>query len=440
MRAFARLVVLCVVAAGFSADAFAQCGAIPIVSPSGSNVPLNGAGTVSLKWQAVSGATSYDIYFGTPGQACNANSPHGTVSAPTTDWSPPSNEISRGATYEWRVKANGAACPTPPVSSCTTFTTAACPAVAPTLSAPANNTQVAFGTVTLQWSTVANATGYEIYVGVDGGALTSIGTTTASQKTIVVGAGRTIRWYVAALSGQCPSVAAQTFTFTTTCPTGAPSLRSPDSGSQFAIGTAIAFSWTALAGATSYDLQASVAGANSFETVAENITATSFTKAVPQGNWNWRVRANFDGNCPPAYSTTRSFSVSQACDNHAPELLEPNDHATTKSPVTFKWTSVSAKDYLLYAQKAGAAEPLLLTKTTRTDFSATLDAGVYEWAVVAEYENCPVVSSAKRTLTIEAPREECGDARIELKTPAENASTTSGQLSSSRAPPPPKRR
>jgi len=408
MRAFARLVLMCSVVLACAAQAFAQCGTIPIISPVNgeTNVLPNIANTVTVNWTPVAGATSYDVYFGPPG-ACTAG-PRATVV--TSAFAPPAAEITPGTSYEWKVRAIGVACSPLPETACATFTTAtaaACPSGPPALNAPANNAQVSFGTVTLQWTNVANATSYEVYTGIDGGALTSRGTTASTQKIILVGPGHTIEWKVVALSSTCPQQASPHFVFTTTCPTGTPIQQNPGNGTQFPGDTPISFAWDALIGANDYDLEVSPAGLNQWQTLAGHIAGTTFTATLAAGNWDWRIRANFEGTCSPSTSASRSLSVTATCNNQSPELTEPDRNATVKSPVTFKWTNVNALKYRLYTLKPDGTVPALLGTTTRTDFSAILDPGIYSWTVIAEFPNCPELPAIGRAFTVATDAGSC---------------------------------
>ena len=118
---------------------------------------------------------------------------------------------------------------------------AICPAGPPTLQAPANNSLVSFGPVTLDWDPVAGATSYELWMGIDGGATTFQGTTTLTQKAISVEPGRTIQWKVGAAAEPCPTQYASYFFFDTSCPTLLPVLQEPDQGETFQPGDNITF-------------------------------------------------------------------------------------------------------------------------------------------------------------------------------------------------------
>ncbi|HKR66129.1 MAG TPA: hypothetical protein VJZ00_20530 [Thermoanaerobaculia bacterium] len=422
MRAFARL-VMCVVVMSIGANAFAQCGTIPIISPTNGNpsVPPDASNSVTLKWQAVTGADHYDIYFGPSGQGCTAN----PRSSSTNSFSPPANEIARGNAYEWRVVAIGTACQTPPTSNCSTFTVTPCPAAPPVPQSPADGSRVNFGSVTLSWTPIANVTGYEVFIGFDGAALTTTGTTANTQKTIVVGPGHTVTWKVVTISPGCSGMSSSAVSFSTNCPSGTPTLRSPDTNATFTAGTAITFDWIGVTGAGGYDILVAQHGSNQFTLIGStNSLGTSFTKVFPTtGQFDWRVRATFEGDCPDLDSETRTLTITSACDTRTTTLTSPSDRASLKSPVTFQWTDVGAVDYSLYVQKSTDRSPTLLTKTTRTSHSATLDPGTYDWLVVANFANCPSTTSDKRVVIVESSNDGCpaNPGQAKLLTPAADA-------------------
>src|SRR5688572_15126035 len=211
MRHLLRWAFPCVVAVFLSAQAFAQCDPVVIVNPpNGGTVQRTPSESVFLNWNDVPGATSYDIYFGTPGQACNSVAYETGVTS--SDFQPDSTSIENGESYEWKVVANGTGCPTAPSSGCKTFTVAPCPA-APALTSPADGAEFGFGNVTLQWSSVSHVHDYQLYVGIDGGEPSLAVTTTATSKTFFVEPGRTIEWYVVARANGCDGAASVVRTF-----------------------------------------------------------------------------------------------------------------------------------------------------------------------------------------------------------------------------------
>lgn len=406
MRQFVRSMAALFVCVTFSSAAFANCDNMTVIAPAiGGTVTPNGAETVELKWSAQVAATSYDVYFGPVG-ACST-APHATVAAPTTVWSPPSNEITPGTTYEWKVIAIGAglnACPTPPTTGCNSFTTASCPTT-PNLVSPANNSEVPFGVINFMWNAVPGATSYELYVGIDGDPLSSKGSTAGTSKSGGVDPGRTVEWKVVANAPSCPGSASAHFFFTTACPSTPPSPQTPAAGATVAPGQNINFSWIPIAGAASYDVKVSPDNGNTWNVVGENIVGNAFSiDAFAPGAYLWEIRANFNGDCDPLYSAPRQLFISADCTGtSAPTLVSPAAGATLEGAVTFEWTAVpGAEKYEVGLQYEGAPEPTWIGTTTATTYPvAAMTEGTLTWRVRALFDECPPVLSLPRVLHIE---------------------------------------
>jgi hypothetical protein len=404
MRHLVRWSLLSLFVALSAAQALAQCGSIGTIPANGATVQRNAAETVLLKWSSVSGATSYDVFYGPVGSGCTTL--HATEAG--TQWEPPSNEVVAGQTYEWRVVANGTACGTPPSSNCSTFTVAPCPAAPPTLNSPANNATVAFGHINLDWSSVANSDGYVGYLALDGDTPTPVFEQAGTTKGLIFEPGRSVEWFIIAKANGCDEQVSDTFTFTTTCPDGAPALTAPANGATFPEGTSITFKWAPFAGAAGYDLK--VNSGDEWQVIGENLTATQFTATLPQGDYQWEVRANFDGSCEPAYSEPRELVIGANCTGSEPvTLLSPADNATTGLPVKFEWTErATAEAYTLYILQAGNFAPRQLTQTQNTDYTTDeIAPGTYDWWVVANYPNCPDAESQRNTITISGDGDDC---------------------------------
>jgi hypothetical protein len=91
----------------------------------------------------------------------------------------------------------------------------------------------------------------------------------------------------------------------------APSLSSPANGDRVNAGKSVKFTWGAVTGAASYQLQ--VDDSSSFIAplvVSQSVTATSFTvSSLAKGNRFWRVRAVSSSGATGAWSSTRSLTV-----------------------------------------------------------------------------------------------------------------------------------
>ena len=164
--------------AGMVAGALAQAPAVPVLS-----LPANGATsqltTVSLTWNAVSGAQKY--YFEVSTSINMPSSVDGGIEVLVGNSSSVSNLL-LSTTYYWRVASldgifNSA------WSGTWSFTTAAqiAPA-APTLSLPANNARGQSRTLTLSWGTVSGGLTYGVQVS----TTSSFATTFLSQTALTV--------------------------------------------------------------------------------------------------------------------------------------------------------------------------------------------------------------------------------------------------------------
>jgi hypothetical protein len=437
MRHLVRCMVFVSVCFALASQALANCNNMAVVAPSNgdSGVSRNLANTVTVKWTAQEGSPDfYDVYFGPVGSGCTAP-PHGTTAM--TEWSPPSNEITPGASYEWMAVARSggiSGCAPPPMTTCSTFTVASCP-VAPTISAPANNSTVSYGSVVLDWDNVPGATTYEVYVGLDGDPLSSRGSTVQSTKSIAIEPGRTVEWKVVANAASCSGAASAHSFFTTTCPANAPSPISPASGATFTAGQNVNFSWSFLAGAAGYDVKVSSDGGNNWTVIAENLTNNFYsTDDLQQGQYLWEVRANFNGDCDPLYSQPRQFAIVTNCTGLAPELLSPAANATVARPVTFRWTArANVTAYRLFVRHSTENAPRLLTTTSNTEYTTSdLEPGGNEWAVEAIYGECADATSASRIVNVEGGQDDNGcpsnPGKATLTAPVSNATNLSSPV------------
>lgn len=285
------------------------------------------------------------------------------------------------------------------IASLASPVTAACPEVAPTLEGPTNGSTVTFGNVTFEWSAVANAAGYELFGGLDGDPLASIGLTTATSKSLTIEPGRTVQWRVAARAAGCDDKLSAISSFITSCPTSGPALQIPPNNDSIMANHSITFAWFAVPGAASYDLRVSPDAGETWDVVVENHTATSFATSFGEGSYLWEVRANFDGDCEPLYSNRRQFTAGPDCaGNAAPEPQSPANNATNvASPVTFKWRgSPGAASYRLFAAVDGGT-PALLATTTDTEVTREISGSRVTWTVQAVFSgDCTTMSDISR--------------------------------------------
>ncbi|HEU4887916.1 MAG TPA: hypothetical protein VFV49_08525, partial [Thermoanaerobaculia bacterium] len=307
---------------------------------------------------------------------------------------------------------------------------AVCP-TAPTLLSPANNSVEDFGLVTFMWDDVAGAASYELYVGLDGDPLTSKGPTTGTSRSGGIDPGRTVEWKVVANAPGCTGAASPHFFFTTSCPDTPATQISPGEGATVSPGQNVNFSWTHVPGSAGYDIKISNDGGNTWQVIAENLnTNTHSVDAFAPGAYLWEVRANFNGDCDPLYSSPRQLFISEDCTgNAAPQLVSPAANDTVQEPVTFKWTAVpNAQEYQLLVQRAGEALPRLIGTTQNTEFrTSALQDGAHTWAVRALFGDCPAALSEQRALTVNN-RPPCSHVTPEAVSPANGATNVASPV------------
>ena len=212
-------------------------------NPSPANDATGVSTNASLTWSAT-GATSYDIAFGT----VNPPSPVASDLA-TASYTP---SLAPFTTYYWKVTARNFNGMTD--GAVWTFTTGAgSPPAAPTSPSPASGATGVATNPLLTWS-ASGATEYDVAFGTSNPPPpVASGLTSASYTPPSLGGTATYFWRVTAINANGPTVG-PVWSFTTAAgPPAVPSNPSPANGATGA-STLSALSWSA-AGATSYDVE-----------------------------------------------------------------------------------------------------------------------------------------------------------------------------------------
>ncbi len=152
------------------------------------------------------------------------------------------------------------------------------------------------------------------------------------------------------------------------------------------------FTWSAVADATSYDLDvATDSGFSNIVFSADGLTATNYTPPTPLSGgttYYWRVQAQGDCGSSP-YSTTFSFTTQVAVPG-APALLAPANGATNQPlQPTLTWNAVSgATSYSLQVATDAGFSNIVITAnniavTNYTPASNLANNTTYYWRVLA---------------------------------------------------------
>lgn len=396
IRNICFVLFVCVVAG----DALGQT-CLPAPAPQS---PANNATSISttptFTWSSVSGATDYDIQWGTD-QTCATGT---LATSSSTSFNPPA--LSAGTTYGWKVRAKNINCQNAAYSSCFKFTTVACNAPG-TFDLRSPNNLTTGSTPQLSWNAASGAAKYLVHIGTTNPPSPTVndplvsGTSYTPTQPLTPG---TYFWNVDAYpscSSQLSTRSASTFTFTVrSCPTGSATLTSPANGAS-TTATSITFNWTAVASALSYDVMISNDGGANF-TNAGNSATSSLTKTLPIGSYVWYVRTNFDATCASTNSQASRFTITQSsCPTATPTLISPANGATNVTlPVTLTWNGVAgATGYKIFGAANGSIS-LVGSTTDATRFvTSSVPAGTVTWWVVATFDSCPNIESPRFTFT-----------------------------------------
>ena len=373
--------------------AFAACpaGAPQLVAPS--NAAVNVSSPVQFDWNDVSGARSYRLWASFNGGAAN-------IIALTTD-SEYTTNLPAGS-VDWYVDAIGdSSCPTIATSAHFHFMaiggTASCPQnpTSPTLLSPSPGTTGLASPVTLAWTAVAGSSGYRVFVALNGGAASLVGTTTTATQVALPFPQGNIAWFVEAQFANCPSTFSRFGTFSVavgaTCATTAAQLIAPANGATIST-SPVTFRWNSVPGAIGYKLYLG-------NDLAATTTDTTVTRLVGTGAITWRVDTMFAA-CPDAPSQSFTFTVPAPSCGGSLTLQTPADNATAGSPVLLTWTSVAnATAYRIWISVDGGP-PVVLARSINNSQILPLPSGAIDWYVEALFASCPSIFSPHGHFTV----------------------------------------
>ena len=211
------------------------------------------------------------------------------------------------------------------------------------------------------------------------------------------------------------------------CPQDVTNMLSPASGDTLDPTRPVGFSWTAVNGATRYEVVVSSDGGATYNTVASTSDASMLTASASLGSGSYLavVRTIFSSNCSTHSALTR-FAVGPAsqCGTTPATLTAPASGAVNTDPsVTFKWNAVpNATSYELFTSINGAAFSDTAT-TSDTSVTRIVPAGTIDWYVEAKFASCNSLRSMTSRFTV-APAQ-CGSGALTLISPANGATTAS---------------
>ncbi|MFH0888660.1 MAG: glycine rich domain-containing protein, partial [Planctomycetota bacterium] len=252
-----------------------------VLAQAGSPSPSTGATNISiiqqLSWGVASGATGYNVYFGTssPGTLVSSNQ-SGTTYNPGT--------LANNTLYYWRIDSvNAAGTTTGIVWSFTTIVAAPAQVGSPT---PANSATNIPTNQQLSWGAVSGATGYNVYFGISSpGTLVSSNQSGTTYNPGALAGNTTYYWRIDSVNvgGTTTGIV---WSFTTTLaqvntPTPANVLTN--------VSITQTLSWGAASGATGYNVYFGTSSPGTL--VSSNQSGTTYNPGTLAGNttYYWRI-------------------------------------------------------------------------------------------------------------------------------------------------------
>lgn len=272
------------------------------VAPSNPTVSAS-SNSVTISWPAVAGATSYDLLFN--GEVYRVTTTSKTIYG-----------LVPGTSYSYAIRSNNADGTSAYSATKTIKTILTAPAVPTGISATSTT-----NSVTIQWSSVQGATSYDVMFA---GQTYRVSST---SKTIT-GLAHSTTYHYSVRANNSSGSSSYSMSKAVTTQLGMPSAPTIVTASSTA--DTVTVSWSAVAGAASYDVL--------FNGTVYNVTSLSktITGLIPSTNYNYCVRAkNSVGTS--AYSTTKTITTQVA-----PPATPPT-HITataTESSVTISWNQV----------------------------------------------------------------------------------------------------
>ncbi len=252
-------------------------------------VSKNSAGKPYLTWTGVTGATKYEVYYSTNGTSF-------TKLIATTGRTLTHSSAKAGTTYYYKVRAinattNGAFSAVKSVSVVASLT-------APTLTVTKNSA----GKPYLTWTGVTGATKYEVYSSTDGKTFTKLIATTGKVLTHTSAKAGTTYYY------KVRAINATTNGAFSTVKSAAANLSAPtltvtknSSGKPY-------LSWTAVSGATKYEVYFSADGETFTKLIATTGKVLTHSSAKAGATYYYKVRAIND-TVTGAFSAVKRMSV-----------------------------------------------------------------------------------------------------------------------------------
>jgi hypothetical protein len=245
---------------------------------------------------------------------------------------------------------------------------------------PASLTTTAITTsaATLNWAAVTGATSYNIQYKVSTATTWNSTTSSTTSKSLTgLLSGTTYQWQVQSVCSGGTSTYATAVTFTTTAATNC---GTPANLTSTATTNTATLNWTAVTGATSYNIQYKTNAASVWNTTTSTTNSKSLSGLLAATTYQWKVQSVCSAGTG-TYSTTATFTTLAASSCGIP--VNPVSTAITASSATLSWTVVSgATSYnVQYKTSSASTWTTVSTSTMSYTLSGLTASTVYQWQV-----------------------------------------------------------
>lgn len=367
-------------------------------TPSGLSAASITTSSATLNWASVSGATSYNVQWRPVGSGAWATSSTGSTSLAISG-------LSAATNYEFQVQAVCSGTPGS-FSASSNFTTASNPSCGtPT---GLNATSITTNSATLNWASVSGATSYNVQWRPVGSGAWSSNTTSATSIAISgLNAGTTYEFQVQAVCNGTPGSFTASANFTTTAAQscGVPSgLFATD-----VAGTTATLNWSAVSGATSYNVRWRPSSGFSAWTMSST-TATSMAIGglSTRTSYEFQVQAVCGGTSGD-YSGSAYFSTTSQAGPSCGTPFGLSATSITTTTATLNWLAISGAGSYNVQWRVVGSGTWSTGSTANTSLAVSgLSAGTnYEFQVQAVCSGTPGSFSTSATFTTNS-NQSCG--------------------------------
>lgn len=376
----------------FSSSSNFNTAAPPCNVATGLSSSLVTDNSATVSWTAVSGATGYNIQYRVTGTSIWLTASSATASKALSG-------LSASSTYEFQVQTVCSASNTSAFSSSSTFSTPAPPCNVPTGLSSASITS---NSAILSWTAFAGASSYTIQYRVVGAA-SWVSSSSAVTSNSLSGLTPNSN-YEFQVKSVCSVSNSSAFSSSSTFSTPAPPCNTPTGlASASVTHNSATVSWTAISGATAYNVNYRVVGAATWLSTTSATSTKNILGLTAASNYEFQIQSDCGSGNTSSFSSSATFTT-LATPCALPTGLSTT--ALTYNSVTLNWNSVSAASaYSIQYRVVGASSWTSISSATNSKGLSGLNSSTnYEFQVQSDCGGGNISAyTASATFTTPAP-------------------------------------